>query len=415
MWRVEGGRPADGLAGVVDDEVEPVARRHQLVAERLDARRVPEVEAEDLEPVAPLGEVGLARVAGGGVAGEAGGDDETRAGPQQLEPGLVADLDPPAREQRHRAAQVGGLGALGEVELGARRAELVVEVMQRGEVRLADVAVLLARAARAARRASCTSSRGEGSAGTGGKTLGEVKTGWRRRVRMPVRVAEADSSRSTRSALPRRDGGADQLAAADRVGGVDVAGGLEEAAAVVGRDAGEEGAVGDDALEQGDGGAEIGEEGVVSCRGVMPEYKGDSGHLVRRPTHHDEIPVGSDPIFGDDHLEARLAQLAHHGRGRDAVLVAGVASAGIRALRAVGGEINDGEEPSGLQRLPETRVHQLRIAEVVIHPAQYQRIATPLRQVRARGVASITDTLFSPRESASWRMSRSRSAFSSVA
>ena len=35
----------------------------QLAAERLDARRVAQVEAEDLEAVAPLGEVRLLRVA----------------------------------------------------------------------------------------------------------------------------------------------------------------------------------------------------------------------------------------------------------------------------------------------------------------------------------------------------------------
>ena len=117
--RVEVGRTAHRLAGVVDDEVEPVARGQQLAAERLDARRVPQVESEDLEPVAPVAEVGLGGVARGGVAGKARGDDEVRARAQQLEPGLVADLDPPAGEQRHAAAQVGQLGALGEVELGA--------------------------------------------------------------------------------------------------------------------------------------------------------------------------------------------------------------------------------------------------------------------------------------------------------
>ena len=50
---VELGRPADRLAGVVDDVVEPVVGREQVVAELLDARRVAQVEAVDLEPVAP--------------------------------------------------------------------------------------------------------------------------------------------------------------------------------------------------------------------------------------------------------------------------------------------------------------------------------------------------------------------------
>ena len=82
---VELGRPPHGLAGVVDDEVEPVAGAEQLPAERLDARRVAQVEPEDLEAVAPLGEVRLRGVAGRRVAGKARGDDQVRAGAQQLE------------------------------------------------------------------------------------------------------------------------------------------------------------------------------------------------------------------------------------------------------------------------------------------------------------------------------------------
>src|SRR5439155_6388927 len=121
------GRAADGLAGVVDDEVEPVAGREQLVAEGLDARRVPEVEPEDLEPVSPAAEVRFPGVARRRVAGEAGGDDQPGAGPEQLNAGLVADLDASAGEQRSAAREVGSLGALGIVELGAGRTELVIE------------------------------------------------------------------------------------------------------------------------------------------------------------------------------------------------------------------------------------------------------------------------------------------------
>ncbi len=66
---VEVRRPAHGLAGVVDDEVEPVARLVQVPAERLDARRVPQVEAVDLEPLAPVVEVGLLRVPGAASRG----------------------------------------------------------------------------------------------------------------------------------------------------------------------------------------------------------------------------------------------------------------------------------------------------------------------------------------------------------
>ena len=135
--------PPDGLAGVVDDEVEALAGRVEVVAERLDARRVPQVEPEDLEPVAPDVEVLLARIPRRGVPREARRDDQLRARPQQLDPGLVADLHAPAGEQRDPAAQVGGLGALAEVELGARRAHLVVERVDLDVELLADVAVLL--------------------------------------------------------------------------------------------------------------------------------------------------------------------------------------------------------------------------------------------------------------------------------
>ena len=124
---VELGRPADGLAGVVDDVVEPVVGREQVVAELLDARRVAQIEAVDLEPVLPVGEIGLLRVAGGRVAREPRRHDQVGAGAEQLDPGLVADLHAAARQHRDAALEVGGLGALGEVELGARRAELVVE------------------------------------------------------------------------------------------------------------------------------------------------------------------------------------------------------------------------------------------------------------------------------------------------
>ena len=140
---VELGRPADGLAGVVDDVVEPVVGREQVVAELLDARRVAQVEAVDLEPVLPVGEIGLLGVAGGRVAREARRHDQVGAGAEQLDPRLVADLDAAARQHGDAALEVGGLGALREVELGARRAELVVERMQLAVRLLADVAVLL--------------------------------------------------------------------------------------------------------------------------------------------------------------------------------------------------------------------------------------------------------------------------------
>src|ERR1700716_2522275 len=113
-----------------------------MAAERLDTRRMAQVETEDLEPAAPVAEVGLQRVPVGGIAREPGRDDELRAGSQQLDPGLVADLDAPAGEERDAAAQVGRLCALPVIEVAALRTQLVVEGVQLDVGLLADVAVL---------------------------------------------------------------------------------------------------------------------------------------------------------------------------------------------------------------------------------------------------------------------------------
>ena len=248
---VEVGWPADGLAGVVDDEIEPVAGGQQLVAEGFDARRVAEIETEDLEPVAPVGEVRLHGVAGRRVAGESGGDDQPRAGPEELDPRLVADLDPPAGQQRHAAAEVGRLGALGEVELGARRTELVVEVVDVGELLLADVAVLgLDRLPEVgiAGLFALLEAAGRKNVGTGVDRL----------------AAEGpDPGGVARLLLAAHPGGLalahrgpDQPAAGEGVGRVDVAGRLDQAVPVVGGHAEEECAVGHDPFEQRGGGAQ---------------------------------------------------------------------------------------------------------------------------------------------------------------
>ena len=50
-----------------------------MVAEVLDTRRVAQVEPEDLQPVAPLREVRLLRVALRGIPREARRDDQRRA------------------------------------------------------------------------------------------------------------------------------------------------------------------------------------------------------------------------------------------------------------------------------------------------------------------------------------------------
>ena len=106
-----------------------------------------------------------------------------RAGAQQLEARLVADLHPPARQQRDAAAQVGELRALAEVQLRAGRAELVVEMVDLRILLLADVAVPADR--RVAALAAPSS--------VGGKTFGVVNTGLRRSSRMPVCCSTASS------------------------------------------------------------------------------------------------------------------------------------------------------------------------------------------------------------------------------
>ena len=138
--RVEVGWTPDGLAGVVDDEVEALARGDEVAAERLHGGRVAQVETEDFEPVTPVAEVGLLRVARRGVPREPCRDDEVRAGAEELQAGLVADLDAPAGEQRDTAAQVRELRARGEIDIGARGAELIVEVVDARVGLLADIA-----------------------------------------------------------------------------------------------------------------------------------------------------------------------------------------------------------------------------------------------------------------------------------
>jgi hypothetical protein len=65
-----------------------------VAREDLDGRRVAQVEAVHVQAVLPVGEVGLARVAGSRVVREARGRDHAAAGPQHLERRLEADLHP---------------------------------------------------------------------------------------------------------------------------------------------------------------------------------------------------------------------------------------------------------------------------------------------------------------------------------
>ncbi len=111
------------------------------MAERLDAGGVAKIEAVYFEAICPLAEVGLPRIPRGGVSGKPRRDDEMGARPQQFESGLIADFDPASGEQGHAAAQVRELGALREVQSGAARAHLIVEVVNLRVLLFANVTV----------------------------------------------------------------------------------------------------------------------------------------------------------------------------------------------------------------------------------------------------------------------------------
>ena len=74
------------------------------------ARHVPEVQSEQVHPVAPARAVFLAQEALGCIHGEPRGDDDVRAAAQQLQAALVADLLAAARDEGVPKARVRGLG-----------------------------------------------------------------------------------------------------------------------------------------------------------------------------------------------------------------------------------------------------------------------------------------------------------------
>ena len=110
------------------------------VGQRDDLRRVAQVDADDPQPVQPLGAVVHRREAPCGVAREARRDRRLGAVAQQPQRDVHADLRAAAGEQRATAAEVGaGVAAL----VMTRRAvgtELVVERVDDLVALLADVA-----------------------------------------------------------------------------------------------------------------------------------------------------------------------------------------------------------------------------------------------------------------------------------
>src|SRR5262245_17849648 len=92
--------------------------------------------------MAPSIEIRFLRVATGGIAGEARGNDQLGSGAQQLEARLITDLNASAGEQRHATAQISQFGSLVEIERRARRAHLIVEMVDGRELLFANVAML---------------------------------------------------------------------------------------------------------------------------------------------------------------------------------------------------------------------------------------------------------------------------------
>ncbi len=140
--RIELRRPAHGLAGIVDDVVETAAGFQQVRAKRLDAGRMAQVQSENVQARGPLRKVFLACIAFRRVARKACGDDQFGAGTQEFQPGLVTDLHAPTGQQCNASAEVSQFVALGMVERGTLRTQLVVKVVNQRILLLADIAML---------------------------------------------------------------------------------------------------------------------------------------------------------------------------------------------------------------------------------------------------------------------------------
>ena len=137
--RVGAGSPAHRLGGVVDQDVQRALRGHG-VRERDDLGWVAQVDAHDAQPVQPVGAIGHHREAAHGVVRKTGGDGRVGAVAEQSQRDIHADLRAATGEQGAPTFEVGSSVALGAVEYGALRAELVVEGVDHGVAVLAHVA-----------------------------------------------------------------------------------------------------------------------------------------------------------------------------------------------------------------------------------------------------------------------------------
>ena len=139
--RVVGGRPTNGLASVVDDDVQSMVALAHEVTPPLEHSQVPKVEAVDVQPCAPNVRVAFRGESSRGVSDETGRGDHHGSAPQQLQGDAVADFDARARDDAHHAFHVRPLLAFAPVELRARRAQIGVEEVQRLKGSFAGVAL----------------------------------------------------------------------------------------------------------------------------------------------------------------------------------------------------------------------------------------------------------------------------------
>ena len=117
---IELGRPPNRLARVVDDEVEAVAGRVQMRG-RMPRRSACGAGRARRSPAGhPTPRSRPPARNGRSIARETGRDDQMSARPQQLDPGLIADLHPAAGEQCDAARRSAFSVRLREVELAAR-------------------------------------------------------------------------------------------------------------------------------------------------------------------------------------------------------------------------------------------------------------------------------------------------------
>ena len=140
--RVKVRWPPYGLAGVVDNKIQPRILRHYMTAKCLHAGRMAQIQPENFQALAPVLEIRFRRVAHRRVARKPRRHDQPRAGAQQLDARLITDFYTAAREQRHAPAQVRHFTALAPVQFRAGRAKLVVEMMNLRVVLFADIAIL---------------------------------------------------------------------------------------------------------------------------------------------------------------------------------------------------------------------------------------------------------------------------------